>query len=849
ESLTYAELDARANRLAHHLVALGAAPGDLVGLCVERSLETVVGIVAILRAGAAYLPLDPAYPDERIAHMLDDSGARLVLTTADLAPRVSGDGVRAVPLDAKRDEIDARPATAPSVDVDPEALAYVIYTSGSTGRPKGVQVTHANVVRLFTATDAWFGFGADDVWTLFHSYAFDFSVWELWGALLYGGRLVVVPFDVSRAPEEFYALVADEGVTVLSQTPSAFRQLMRADEVAAERGEMRYLALRHVVFGGEALEPATLRGWVERRGDDRPSLVNMYGITETTVHVTYRVIRAADTVDGSASPIGIPLPDLAVHLLDRGGALVPTGVVGEMYVGGAGVARGYLGRPELTAQRFVPDPFSADSNARLYRSGDLARRLPDGSLEFHGRADEQVKVRGFRSEPGEIESVLLAHPSVREAVVLARGEGDAKRRVAWVVAEGVDAAGLRAHLLAHLPDYMVPAAFVFVDALPLTRHGTVDRRVLPEPAATDLAGGGYVAPRTPTEELLAAVWAELLGAERVGVDDGFFELGGHSLLATRVASRVRESLGVELPVRAVFEHSTLGALAAEVDRLRRAAQGVEAPPIRPVAREGTDLPLSFAQERLWFVEKMEVGSPTYHMPLFARLQGELDEGALRRALDELVRRHESLRTSFPLVDGLPVQRVAPPAPVELFTHDFAAFRDDEREEEAARLVREHARIPFTLETGPLFRADLARLGERDHLLLLTLHHVIADGWSLDLLWRELAALYGAFSRGEPSPLAEPPVQYGDFAAWQRAWLQGEVLERQLAYWRRALRGAPPLLRLPTDRPRPEVQSHRAATELAVLPREAADAVLALARREGATLFMVLLAALDVVLSR
>jgi amino acid adenylation domain-containing protein len=849
ESVTYAELDARANRLANRLVKLGARPDTLVGLCVDRSIETIAGILAILKAGAGYLPLDPAYPEDRLAYMLEDSGVSIVVTTSDLADRLSGDGPTLVRLDADAAVIAAEPSDAPAIGISPDSLAYVIYTSGSTGKPKGVQVTHANVVRLFAATDAWFGFGARDVWTLFHSYAFDFSVWEMWGALLHGGRLVVVPFGVSRSADEFYALLERERVTVLNQTPSAFRPLMRVDEEAAARGEMRDLALRCVIFGGEALEPATLRGWVERRGDDRPQLVNMYGITETTVHVTWRVIRAADTVDGSASPIGIPIPDLAVHLLDRDGQLVPTGVVGEMYVGGGGVARGYLGRPALTAQRFVPDPFAAEPAARLYRSGDLARRLPDGSLEFHGRADEQVKVRGFRIEPGEIESALLAHPSVREAVVLARGEDEAKRLVAWVVADGVDAAGLRTHLLAHLPDYMVPAAFVFMDALPLTRHGKVDRRALPEPDAGALAGAGYLAPRTPTEELLAALWAELLGAARVGVDDGFFELGGHSLLATRVASRVRDTLGVELPVRAVFEHPTLAALAAEVDRLRRTAQGVEAPRIRPVPREGADLPLSFAQERLWFVDRMEAGSATYHMPLFARLEGELDEAALRRALDELVRRHESLRTSFPLVDGLPVQRVAPPAPVELFTHDFSAFRDDEREEEAARLVREHARIPFTLETGPLFRADLARLGEHDHLLLLTLHHVIADGWSLDLLWRELAALYGAFSRGQPSPLAEPPVQYGDFAAWQRAWLRGEVLERQLAYWRRALEGAPPLLRLPTDRPRPAVQSHRAATEAALLPRESADAVLGLARREGATLFMVLLAGLDVVLSR
>ncbi|HEX8907380.1 MAG TPA: amino acid adenylation domain-containing protein, partial [Longimicrobiaceae bacterium] len=507
QSVTYAELDARANRLAHRLVKLGARPGSLVGLFVERSAETVAGILAILKAGAGYLPLDPAYPEDRLSWLLEDSGAPLVVTTSELAPRLPGDGPALVRLDAEAQAIAAEPADAPGIAVSPGSLAYVIYTSGSTGKPKGVQVTHANVVRLFAATGHWFGFGAADVWTLFHSYAFDFSVWEIWGALLHGGRLVIVPFDVSRSPDEFYALLEDEGVTVLNQTPSAFRQLMRADELAAERGEMRELALRHVVFGGEALEPATLRRWVERRGDESPRLVNMYGITETTVHVTYRVIRAGDTVDGAASPIGVAIPDLAVHLLDRHGQLVPTGVVGEMYVGGAGVAQGYLHRPGLTAQRFVPDPFSSVPGARLYRSGDLARwteaRERDESafapshprplaLEFQGRADDQVKVRGFRIEPGEIESALLAHPAVREAVVLARGQGEEKRLVAWIVARGVDAAGVRRHVAAHLPEYMVPSAFVFMDALPLTRHGKVDRRALPEPAAADLAGAGYV---------------------------------------------------------------------------------------------------------------------------------------------------------------------------------------------------------------------------------------------------------------------------------------------------------------------------------------------------------------------
>ncbi|HYR07355.1 MAG TPA: amino acid adenylation domain-containing protein, partial [Longimicrobium sp.] len=634
-TITYAELDARANALAGRLWARGAGADVLVGLCIERSLETVVGILGILKAGAAYLPLDPAYPDDRLAYMLEDSGAHLVVTSGDAADRLPS-SIELIRLDEDEARFDA--ADLSPVEISPEALAYVIYTSGSTGRPKGVQVTHANVIRLMTATDPWFGFGADDVWTLFHSYAFDFSVWEIWGALLYGGRLVVVPFEVSRDPARFHALLESERVTVLNQTPSAFRQLIRADDEAAAAGNEADLALRCVIFGGEALDPASLRTWVDRRGADRPRLVNMYGITETTVHVTYRVISVDDVRAGSASPIGIPIPDLSVHLLDRRGRVVPIGLAGEMYVGGGGVARGYLHRPELTAQRFVPDPFADDADARLYRSGDLARRLADGSLEFLGRADDQVKVRGFRIELGEIESVLLEHPSVREAVVLARGAGDDRRLVAWTVAaESVTAAELRAHLLAHLPEYMVPSAFVPMDRLPLTRNGKVDRRALPEPDAADVAGAEYVAPRTQTEQVVAALWAELLGVERVGATDRFFDLGGQSLLATRAVARVREALGVEVPVRAVFEHSALDAFAAEIDRLMRASAGVEAPPIRPADRSG-DLPLTFAQERLWFVDRLEPGSPVYHMPFSYVLHGSVDVDALRRAFTEIVRR-------------------------------------------------------------------------------------------------------------------------------------------------------------------------------------------------------------------
>ena len=483
EALTYAELDARSDALARRLRAEGVVPGAHVGICAERSPSLVVAILGALKAGAAYVPLEPHDPPDRLAYVAGDAGVRVVLAHTQLRERLPAGVERVVWLDGDDVVGGSHGGHGDHGEVDPRSLAYVIYTSGSTGRPKGVGVTHANVLRLFTTTDAGFGFGADDVWTLFHSYAFDFSVWEIWGALLYGGRLVVVPYVVARAPEDFYALLEMEGVTVLNQTPSAFRALMRVDEEAHARGGMRPLALRTVVFGGEALDPATLRGWVRRRGIARPRLVNMYGITETTVHVTWRTLTRGDVEAGGASPIGVPIPDLSAHVLDPAGEPRPEGETGELYVGGAGLARGYLGRPALTAQRFVPDPFSGVPGARLYRSGDLARRLPGGGLEYLGRIDDQVKLRGFRIELGEIEGVLREHPSVADAVVLVQGEGAEARLVAWIVparapAEGTLPRALRAWARSRLPDYMMPSAIHVLDRLPLTRNGKVDRGAL-----------------------------------------------------------------------------------------------------------------------------------------------------------------------------------------------------------------------------------------------------------------------------------------------------------------------------------------------------------------------------------
>ena len=563
-SLSYRELNTRANRLAAYLRQLGVGTETLVGIHLDRSFDLIIAILATLKAGGAYLPLDLACPDDRLRFQVRDAVAPVVLTDSSLAHRFAGNAARIVCLDQVREELAGESDEDPCEHARPGDLAYVIYTSGSTGQPKGCLVTQQNVQRLFAVTEPLFGFGPGDVWTLFHSSAFDFSVWEIFGALLYGGRLVIVPYDVSRSATAFHALLAREAVTVLNQTPSAFRQLIQADAAASQ--PLR--ALRYVIFGGEALEFQSLRPWFDRHGDAQPQLVNMYGITETTVHVTYQPIARAQ-LDTGGSNIGRPLADLTVYLVDEHGRRVPTGGVGEMWVGGAGVARGYLNRPELTAQRFIANPFEPGSAGRLYTSGDLARERPDGTLDYLGRRDHQVKLRGFRIELSEIESVLARHEAVRECAVLARAEDGADPRLTgYVVARtGVAPAveELRAHLARSLPDYMVPGAFVFLDAFPLTLNGKLDRAALPAPGA-DRAhlAAAFAAPQNGLETMLARLWKAALRRDRVGIDDNFFDSGGDSLLLTALQRELERELGRAVPVTDLFQFPTIRTLAAHL---------------------------------------------------------------------------------------------------------------------------------------------------------------------------------------------------------------------------------------------------------------------------------------------
>ncbi|CAM8755367.1 non-ribosomal peptide synthase/polyketide synthase [Burkholderia pseudomallei] len=870
QRLSYAELNARANRLAHYLQARGAGPDRLVALCAERGIEMVVGLLAILKAGGAYVPLDPAYASDRLRGIVEDSQPALVL--ADAVGRAAlGELDGALPvIDLETDALCWRemPATNPEVaSQHVHHLAYVIYTSGSTGRPKGVMVEHAQVVRLFGATQAWFGFDERDVWTLFHSYGFDFSVWELWGALLHGGRLVIVPTEVTRTPSAFFALLCAEGVTVLNQTPSAFQALMSAQEEREEaagnieRANVVAHRLRYVIFGGEALEPRTLASWYARHGE-RTQLVNMYGITETTVHVTYCALRAEDAMRLGASPIGVRIPDLQLYVLDDRREPVPMGVTGELYVGGAGVARGYLNRPELTRERFIDDPFVA--GGRLYKTGDLARWRTDGSLEYLGRNDFQVKIRGFRIELGEIEAQLAKVADVREVVVLARDSAaevrdsatehaapDApspetatapeKRLVAYYTGDA-DVAALRAQAAQHLPSYMVPSAYVRLDAWPLTPNGKLDRRALPEPADDAYARAEYEAPQGAKEEALAAIWRELLHVERVSRHDNFFELGGHSLLAVQLVSRLRQALSVEVALGTVFDAPVLSALAERLE-----AENTEVLPPIPLAPRDGRIALSLAQQRLWFLTQLEGVSEAYHMSGAVRLDGPLNREVLQRALNRIVMRHEALRTCFAREEGEPIQVIQPHADLTMSYHDL---REAEQSEQRAKdLSQAHASAPFDLSRDLPVRVLLLQLADEAHVVQVVMHHIASDGWSVGVFLQELSALYGSFIAEQDDPLALLPLQYADYAAWQRRWLASGQLEKQGAFWQTNLSGAPTLLELPTDRPRPPKQSHAGASVEVKLGAALSERVKRLSQRHGVTPYMTLLSSWAAVLSR
>jgi amino acid adenylation domain-containing protein len=833
--LSYAALARRVEHTAARLQAAGARPLGRIGLCVARSIDTVVGVLAILKTGSGYVPLDRDYPAATLDHIIDDTGVGLILAADELRPWTPREGLRVVSVSPARDMPEDAPEFVPvSCDYCCWQPAYVIYTSGSTGKPKGIEVTHRNVLRLVQNAD-FVPIRGDDVFSQMSNHAFDAATFEVWGALTNGARLVHVDRDVLLDAVAFPAFLRDASITTVFVTTALFNHIAVSDPTAFD-------SLRHLTFGGEAVNPEAVRRVFHQGKPGR--LLHVYGPTENTTFSTWHEIATPE--DTTRCPIGRPIARSSAYVIDRHGDLAPQGAIGELWVGGDGVANGYIGRPDLTAERFIPDPFSGEPGSRLYRTGDWVRLNNRGEIEFVGRFDHQIKIRGFRIELGEIEAQLAEHPLVRQVVVTVhRDARDEKRLVAYLATDGGDttAAEVRAWLRERLPDYKQPSHYVCLAQLPTTPNGKIDRARLPSPDDEQAAATAAIAPRDAVEQGVAREWGALLGERVFAVSDNFFELGGHSLLAITLSVRLRDALGVELSTRDVFEHPTLEALAARI-RDGRLVAASRLPPIeRATKRQKTAL--SFMQQRLWFIEQMEGPSLTYHMPIVLRLSPDYSPERIGEALQRILSRHESIRSAFVEVTGVPTQRVAAPSPLDLPVIDLSALRGSAFEEKRDETIGTEVSRPFALDRAPLLRALLIRDADGGHVLVVTLHHIVCDGWSLGVL-------VGEFTRMLVDPLAELedlPLQYGDYAYWQKTWLDGEVLQQELDYWRDSLDGAPPLLELDGARPRPAQRSGAGQTRTFMLDSAQTAALKRLAIAQGASLFMVMLAGFEILIAR
>ncbi|MFJ3484091.1 non-ribosomal peptide synthetase [Pseudomonas sp. NPDC090202] len=836
--LDYASLHTQANRLAHYLRDKGVGPDVRVAIAAERSPQLLVGLLAIIKAGGAYVPLDPDYPTERLAYMLADSGVELLLTQSQLLDRLpTATGVCAIAMDLLK--LDNWPSHAPGLHLHGDNLAYVIYTSGSTGQPKGVGNSHAALAERLQWMQATYRLDETDVLMQKAPISFDVSVWECFWPLITGCSLVLAGPGEHRDPQRIAQLIQQFGVTTLHFVPPLLQLFINEPQARA------CISLRRLYSGGEAL-PAELRNRVLAQLPG-VQLHNRYGPTETAINVTH---WQCSVEDGERSPIGRPLGNVICRVLDAELNPVPQGVPGELCIGGIGLARGYLGRAGLTAERFVADPLS-EQGTRLYRTGDRARWSADGVLEYLGRLDQQVKLRGFRVEPEEIEARLLAQASVDQAVVLVRDTAAGAQLIGYFtrndssVDEHQQIEQLKAALAAELPDYMVPAQLMCLAQMPLSPSGKLDRKALPEPVWQVRE---HVEPQNALEQQIAAIWREVLGVSKVGLRDDFFALGGHSLLATQIISRTRQACDVELPLRVLFEASELGAFAERIGQLKDSGQTNQQSAIARIDRS-QPVPLSYSQKRMWFLWQMEPDSPAYNVGGMARFTGVLDVSRFEAALQALIQRHETLRTTFPSVNGVPRQQVSAETGVVLQWQDFSALEPDAQQWRLQQLADDEAHTPFNLETGPLLRAYLVKAGEQEHYFVLTLHHIVTEGWAMDIFARELSALYEAFIDDRDSPLAPLPVQYLDYSVWQRQWLEAGERQRQLDYWIAQLGDEHPLLELPSDRPRPPVQSHRGELYRFDLSDELANRVRAFNAQQGLTLFMTMTATLAVLLYR
>jgi amino acid adenylation domain-containing protein len=846
DPLTYGELNHRANQLADVLQQQGVGPGTLVGFCVERSLDMLVGLLGILKAGAAYVPLDPTYPSDRLAFMIDDTQMPMIVTHRHLLEQLQLDQPNGtsssstptiVDLDSAEWKEEGLFFANPINAVTPEHLMYVIYTSGSTGHPKGVMIAHRTVGNFLRAMQEELLLTQQDTFLALTSLSFDISILELFGPLLVGGCVHLVSRDTAMDGIALVQALTQSKATLMQATPVTWQLLLDSNWPGSP-------GLR-AVCGGEALAGSLGQALLEKS----VTLWNMYGPTETTVWSTLHRVSP----DDHTVPIGRPIANTQLYVLDAAQQLVPVGVPGELYIGGEGLSLGYWQREELTREKFIPHPFSDDPQARLYRTGDQVRYRADGTLEFLGRLDDQVKLRGFRIELGEIEATLALHPLVREAVVLVRDDGPGGPYLVGYLLSAhespISMDELQGFLKERLPKYMVPSAWVELEAFPLTPNGKINRRALPAPLRINTRlEGAFAAPRGPLEEALVEIWQDVLEVDHLGIQDNFFDLGGHSLLGTQIFSRIQRNFSVALPLRHLFETPTVAGVAEKLEVLLRGGQPIEALEVHPAPRD-TDLPLSLAQQRLWFLDQLDPDQQAYFITKTCRLRGPLDFQALEQSLNEILKRHESLRTTFAIVDEQIIQCIASTSHLSLPLIDLRETPEDERETEAHRLVTQEVQRPFNLEEGPLFRVAVFRLGTEDHILVITVHHIITDGWSMGVLYRELSLLYNSFTRGEASPLLQDsPVQYADYAVWQRQWLQGERLEKELAYWKSQLTGVS-ILKLPTDWPRPPLQTNNGAGHSFSLSDHLGKALKTLSKQEGCTFFMTMLAAFQTLLHR
>ncbi len=843
EEVIYQELNRRANQLANYLRRRGVDGESVVGICVERSVEMVVGMLGILKAGGAYLPLDPQYPKERLSLMIEDAGVNLVLAHDRVLESLPDYKAEIVYVAADSQAISLESEENPSTLAEPGNLAYLIYTSGSTGRPKGVMVSHRSVCTFLQWIADEFPLNVSDRVLAKYSISFDASIAEIFYPLITGAGIVVVKPGGQRDVDYLIDLIKRHRVTAIDVVPTLLQAFVD------DKALMECDSIRRIICGGEALTEELRKLVCEQMG--QVELVNQYGPTETAIGSMSFVCNG--TVYGSSVPIGRPVANTEVYILDKMMNPAPIGSAGEIYIGGEGVTWGYINRPDLTAEKFLPDAFSRREGGRLYRTGDLGRYLANGDIEFLGRVDDQVKVRGFRIELGEIESALASHTRVRETVVLVREEeAGEKQLVAYLVVDQENPPGvneLKQFLKERLPEYMIPSAFVMLNQMPLTRNGKVDRQSLPEPEKVrPETGQDYVAARSAIEQQLADIWAEVLRVDRIGIHDNFFELSGNSLQATQMVSRVRKRMHIDVALARLFETPTIAGIAQSIEEAIRSGERSQTLPIETIIR-GKQVQLSFAQQRLWFLDQLEPNNPFYNLPSAVRLSGELNKEALEQSFTEIIRRHESLRTTFATVDGQPVQVISEPRPVIIPVEDLTELDEEDRQAQARSLVTQLARTPFDLSQGPLIRINLVRLAELDHVLMVVMHHIISDGWSIGVLIRELTALYEAYCAGEPSPLPELGLQYADYAMWQREYLQGSVLEQELGYWRKQLEGAPSVLELPTDRPRPPVQTFRGSVQSIVLSEELTRGVREMSQREGMTLFMGLMGGFQALMMR